>query len=258
MLLAVMLVCAGGCAYKKNIDGLVQDNKLMKSNHQSPSFSHFILSNQQYYSQNKSVLYVFIEGDGLPWRTRTQISANPDPVYPLALDLMSHNRYPSIYLSRPCYWLRDESCNYELWTNKRYSKQVVESMLYILDEVSEGFESITLVGYSGGGALAALMANSAGKITRLITLAGNLDHLKWTRQHGYTPLKDSLNPFEYTLPSTVEQYHFAAENDKNILPAWIKTFSDKQINSRYILLKNADHSCCWLESWEDILKTANR
>ncbi len=257
LLLILPLVISGlvgGCAHKTTFNSLVQDNSLVKNNYQSPYFNHLTLSNQQYYTHNKSVLYVFIEGDGLPWLTRNQISTNPDPVYPLALDLMSHNPYPGIYLSRPCYWLRNDSCNYELWTNKRYSEQVVKSMIYTLAEISREFESITLVGYSGGGTLAVLMANAFEKVTRLVTLAGNLDHTKWTQQHDYTSLKGSLNPSEYKLASSVKQFHFAAENDKNILAEWIRDFSDKQVNSQFILLKNTDHSCCWLENWGNIIK----
>jgi len=254
--LPVLLVSLiiGACAHTNVIDDIVNKNKLIKKHYQSSSFSHITLHNERYFEKPASALYVFIEGDGLPWKTRTQISLNPDPLRPLALELMLVTAFPSVYISRPCYLIRDDHCPVQWWTNKRYSKQVVESIKDILHEVSKGFDEVTLVGYSGGGALAALVADSSeDKVTRLVTLAGNMDHLKWAQQHDYSALDGSLNPSDYVLPATVSQFHFAARNDKNILPEWIKAFSDKQKTSQYILLENADHRCCWVDRWKSIL-----
>lgn len=251
VLLAPLIM--GACAYTNAVDDIVNKNSLIKKYYQSQSFSHITLHNERYFKKTTQGLYVFIEGDGLPWKTHSQISLNPDPLRPLALELMLATEFPSVYISRPCYLIRDERCDVKWWTNKRYSKQVVESIKDILHEVSKGFDKVTLVGYSGGGTLAALIADSGGKVTRLVTLAGNMNHIKWTQLHDYTPLEGSLNPSDYVLPSTVSQFHFAAQNDKNILPEWIKAFSDKQKTSQYILLENADHRCCWIESWQSIL-----
>ncbi len=252
-LIPLVSLVAGACAHIDVVDDIVEKNNLIKKRYQSRSFSHIVLHNKRYFEKATSTLYVFIEGDGLPWKTRSHISLNPDPLRPLALELMLATAFPSVYISRPCYLVRDERCHVQWWTDKRYSKQVVESITDVLHEVSKGFDEVTLVGYSGGGALAVLIAASEKKVTGLVTLAGNMDHVKWTRLHGYSPLEGSLNPSDYVLPATVSQFHFAAQNDKNILPEWIKAFSEKQKTSEYILLENADHRCCWINRWQSIL-----
>jgi len=257
-----LLLLAGACAHKGGVESVAKENGFIKKQYQSQYFNHLVLHNKLYYSSAypsgaPSTLYVFIEGDGLPWKTRSQISLNPDPVRPLALELMSLMEYPSVYISRPCYQIRDARCHYQWWTEKRYSQRVVDSMIAVLHKTSVDYDEVTLVGYSGGATLAVLMANSVHKVTRLVTLSGNMNHPEWTQWHAYSPLKGSLNASNYTLPERVSQYHYAAQNDKNILPEWIKTFSEKQKKSRFILLENADHRCCWLNNWENIMRQIN-
>jgi len=253
----LMLVFLAGCAPQNSLHSIAGRHNFSQSTHQGDFFRHIVYANQAFALNEGSTLYVFLEGDGIPWKTRTQISADPQPIYPLALDLMAQNKYPGIYLQRPCYGVEDINCHFQWWTNKRYSQKVVSSMLQVLDKISKNYPNIILVGYSGGGALAALMSQNTDKVTTLITLAGNMDHQQWTRYHGYSSLDGSLNPINYVLPSSVRQFHFAAQKDINILPRWVKAFSDKQINSQFVLLKNADHRCCWVENWSRIIDQVN-
>lgn len=243
-----------GCSINNKYNALINDNKLIKKTFDYQEFKSIVLFNNLYYSGDKSILYVFIEGDGIPWKSRTKISDNPDPKNPLALELMSINKAPSVYLSRPCYWIKNTPCSNQWWTNKRYSKQIVEHMLKVLFDISKAYKSIVLVGYSGGGALAALISKSLNKPTTLITLSGNMNHKKWTLHHGYSPLSGSLNPIDYLLPDNVKQFHFAGDKDTNVLPQWIKEYSNNQINGHYYLMKNTDHKCCWIKNWEKIIQ----
>lgn len=254
----LMLLFLAGCSPQNSLHSIVNRHNYKPIAHQSDFFHHVVYVNSAFYLNEVPTLYVFLEGDGIPWKTRTQISANPQPVYPLALDLMTQNKYPGVYLQRPCYGVKEINCHFQWWTNKRYSQEVVSSMLQVLDKVSENYLNVTLVGYSGGGGLATLMARKSDKVSKLITLAGNLDHQKWTNYHDYSSLQGSLNPINYVLPSTVQQFHFAGQKDLNILPQWVEAFSDKQINSQFILLKNVDHRCCWLENWPRIIDQTNK
>ncbi len=256
IILIIFLAILIGCASTAIFDNLIKQNHFVKTIHEGKLFKLLTISNQQYY-KDKSMLYVFIDGDGIPWRTRTQISTNPDPINPLVLTLMSETPYPGIYLSRPCYWIQNNNCHFQWWTNKRYSQTVVDNMIDALQIISKDYDAITLIGYSGGGALAVIIANSVEKITRIITLSANLDHKKWTSYHNYSPLIGSLNAIDYRLPMRVSQYHFAAENDKNIFPSWIEHFSKSQPNSQFFLIKNIDHQCCWLNQWKNIIKIIN-
>ncbi len=256
IILISSLAIISGCASTSKFEQLIEQNHFEKTVHESKPFNLLTINNFQ-YQKDKSMLYVFIDGDGIPWRTRTQISSTPDPINPLVLTLMSITPYSSIYLSRPCYWIQTNNCHYKWWTNKRYSQTVVNSMTNTLQKVSKKYDAITLIGYSGGGTLAIIIANSVKKVTRLITLSANVDHKKWTTYHNYSPLVDSLNANDYRLPLRVSQYHFAAENDKNIPPVWIENFSNLQPISHFSLIKNIDHQCCWGDQWKKILKIIN-
>ena len=254
ILISILLTHLSSCSITNKYSLLVKNNNLTKKIFISDEFKSITLFNSLYYSNDKSTLYVFIEGDGIPWKTRSTISNNPNPKKPLALELMIINNSPSIYLSRPCYWVEKSNCHYQWWTNKRYSKQVVNHMLNVLLKIAIEYKHITLVGYSGGGTLAALISRSLKKPATLITLSGNMNHEKWTIYHGYSPLTGSLNPVNYHLPKNINQFHFAGDNDNNILPEWIEEYSDSQVNSHYFLMKNTDHNCCWVERWSQILK----
>ncbi len=264
----LLILCAGllalmsGCAQQRGLQRIVEESQFHKALVRSSNFTHVVYMNQAFYAQSHSTvkrgkLYVFLEGDGLPWQTRTRISSNPESVYPLALDLMSLNQSPGLYLQRPCYGIKPHVCDNKWWTSHRYSATVVASMVQVLEGLSSAYGQIILVGYSGGGTLAVLIADQLNNVSTVITLAGNMDHTKWTEYHHYSDLQGSLNAIDYVLPAKIQQYHYAGENDENILPQWIKAYSHRQLNAQYLLIRNIDHSCCWLDIWPDIVKNIN-
>ena len=53
------------------------------------------------------------------------------------------------------------------------------------------YPHVVLIGYSGGGTLAWLMASRIPETTRVVTIAANLDIDEWTRIHGDSPLSGS-------------------------------------------------------------------
>ena len=70
-------------------------------------------------------------------------------------------------------------------------------------------KQVILIGHSGGGALAVLLAPSVPEVTGVMTIAANLDTRAWTELHGYAPLDNSLNPVARgRLPSTVHAVHW--------------------------------------------------
>ncbi|NCD11666.1 MAG: hypothetical protein EOL93_03875 [Epsilonproteobacteria bacterium] len=53
-----------------------------------------------------SIMHVYIEGDGLAWKTRTLISDDPTPINPTALSLMNQDSFTcKVYISRPCQYM---------------------------------------------------------------------------------------------------------------------------------------------------------
>ena len=208
-------------------------------------------------------LHVYLDGDGTPWKRNRWIAKDPTARNPLILYLMKQDNTPSILLGRPCYYgfSAEPECDGKLWTSHRYSKEVVDSMVEVLNTwlKTYDFNEVVLIGYSGGGSLSILMAESVENVKKVVTIAGNLDVKAWSEFHGYLALKDSLNPAkEVALNSKIKQFHFAGKEDE-IVPAFIiKEFAGKQINSKYYELEDKDHSCCWDEVWNEILRVVDQ
>ncbi len=204
------------------------------------------------------VLHVYIEGDGRPWLHKNRVSLDPTPRHLLMMELMVLDDAPAVYLGRPCYFEQSSPCSPIWWTHRRYSEPVVSSMAAALKHYSSGYESVVLMGHSGGGALAMLLAERIDEVQAVITLAANLDIKKWTLFHGYSPLEGSLNPaLRPPLSAKIEQWHYVAEDDRNIQVQWLDPVIDRQPDAKLISIKG-DHSCCWRAQWNNILHTMNQ
>jgi predicted esterase len=223
---------------------------------QGLSYRHTFYKNG--YTNNKGILNVYLGGDGTPWFKGRYITKDPTPLKPVMLDLMTIDKTPSIYLGRPCYHQRKmpANCDNSLWTNKRYSPKVVNSMTAALTQYikQHNITNIRLFGFSGGGALAMLMAPQITQVTQVVTLAGNLDTDAWTSYHGYTPLIGSLNPATSSpLSSHIQQLHLVGDKDKNIPINIIKASLERQYTAKVIRLRQVNHHCCWLPHWKRVL-----
>ena len=80
---------------------------------------------------------------------------------------------------------------------------------------------LRLVGYSGGGTLAALLAARRADVCQLITVASNLDIERWASHHKVSPLWGSENPASYGAAlQHLPQYHLIGGDDQ-VVPATI-------------------------------------
>lgn len=207
-------------------------------------------------------VYVYLHEDGAPWIDRIYISKHPILNNPITLKLMHKGPLPAVYLGRPCYYGLDNSvpCDPRDWTSARYSSTAVTSMRAALAQILAAYPDlkITLIGYSGGGTLAALIAADLAGVDQLVTLAGNLDTDAWTERHNYMPLNGSLNPaLQKPLPASIRQYHFAGELDHNVTVNMIQNFVVKQDDAEVILLPEFTHQCCWEQAWPELIKQLN-
>ena len=225
-------------------------------------FSHlvFMANNSADTRREESVWHVYIEGDGKPWVRRHVVATDPTSPEPLMLQLMAQDLRPAIYLGRPCYYgmVRDPACNPWLWTYGRYSEQVVESMSTALASlVSENaITSLMLIGHSGGGTLAMLLAERVPQVRLVVTLAGNLDIDAWTARHGYTRLVHSLNPARRPpLPRHIDQLHYVGRDDGNVPPEMLEAAVSQQKNARVLVLDGLGHEHGWDDYWAEILHT---
>jgi pimeloyl-ACP methyl ester carboxylesterase len=206
-------------------------------------------------------LTVYIEGDGLAWVGGSRPSQDPTPVDPLALRLaLAQPAGNAAYLARPCQYAgrSDSACAEFYWTEGRFAREVVESTNIAIDALIHRFGAtrLTLVGYSGGGAIAALVAASRPDVVLLITVAGNLDHDDWTSYHNILPMTGSENPANQTANlRNIPQRHYAGGKDRNIPPElamrFLARFPPGQ-RPALIVESGFDHHCCWAESWPRI------
>lgn len=203
-------------------------------------------------------LHVYLEGDGRPWLTRNRIAKDPTPRVPLALRLMAQDPTPSLYLGRPCYHglAQSPGCSPWMWTQGRYSDTVVNSMAAALHHAlgSGAQTQITLIGYSGGGALAMLMAARLDNVKEVITIAANLDTDAWTDYHGYSRLRGSRNPtIEPALTARVRQIHLAGAQDVRVPLRVAQPARLRQPTAQFLTVPGFDHTCCWERAWPAIL-----
>jgi pimeloyl-ACP methyl ester carboxylesterase len=199
-------------------------------------------------------LIVFIDGDGSPWVDGgRRISADPTPRMPLALDLALETPGSVLYLGRPCYFAlqRQPVCSPVLWTSRRYSPEVVASLVAAASRYAAArrFRRILLVGYSGGGALAALMARTLPGTVGLVTIAGNLDPQTWARAHGYLPLMGSLDPALEPPLRGLPQWHLVGGSDTNVPYRVSRRYFVRFPSARVLRYPSFGHVCCWVRAW---------
>jgi Lysophospholipase len=211
-------------------------------------------------SADNPFLHVYLEGDGQPWLRGRWPATNPSSREMTALQLMQLDSNPSLYLNRPCYGYRQtpENCLSTLWTDGRYSAEVVATMAAALEEFGQKYpgKRLVLIGHSGGGTLVMLLAQRLENVAAVVTLAANLDHSAWTDTHGYLPLTRSLNPAEQPLlPESVIRWHLAGGKDLQVPAEIAEKVASRDPAARFILHPDFDHTCCWQQIWPELLQT---
>lgn len=218
------------------------------------SFIHTVYANPHIGSGR--ALHVYLGGDGTPW-VASRPAADPTPRRPLVLDLMARDRAPAVYLGRPCYHgtAVAESCNGWLWTDGRYAEPVVASMTAALGRLvgKHGYSRVMLIGHSGGGALAMLIAPRMRETIAVVTIGANLDIDAWTAHRGYGRLNGSLNPaHQPPLEGSLAQLHFAGGKDR-VVPVRVVE-AGLRGQATLTVVEQYDHSCCWTTYWPRVLR----
>lgn len=225
----------------------------------------FLLTAYERVHENGGTANIYIEGDGLAWVSKSRISLDPTPKNPVSLHLASRDKAENvIYLARPCQYSKlldapETPCNSAYWTNKRFAPEVLSAYDAALDNIKAryGISGFNLVGFSGGGAVAAILAGQRNDVLSLRTVAGNLDHRAHSAYHHVTYLDDSLNPPEYAAKlRTVPQYHFLGGRDAIVPPAVLHSYLQALGPSRcvqYELIQDAGHDEGWVNKWPELL-----
>lgn len=225
---------------------------------QGNSFSHIVYERATVRKSHDPVL-VYLEGDGSPSFDRVNPALDPSPRNPLALKLMTQTQHPAWYLTRPCYlsFYNETGCYGSLWTDARYSDQVVDSMVAALSRYGQTRDNppLILIGYSGGGTLAVLMAPKLKNVVGVATVAANLDIVAWTTTRGYSPLTASRNPANEP-PANITEVHFVGALDKNVPPASTDHYFVTHPDALLWSYDAFDHYCCWEKQWPTLLNRA--
>lgn len=206
----------------------------------------------------RDLLTVFIDGDGSPWVDGgRRVSADPTPRTPLALALAAETPGSVLYLGRPCYFALQQRplCSPDLWTSRRYAPVVVASLVAAASRYATAhrFGRILLIGYSGGGTLAALMARDVPEAVGLVTIAGNLDPAAWARLHGYLPLTGSLDPASGHPGRDLPQWHLVGGRDTNVPFSVVERYFAQNPSARILHYPRFDHVCCWTRVWPQVI-----
>jgi len=251
--LAILLALAACAGPSPRFDSEAQELGFVREDVAGAGFKHAVYRTRRTATGNR--LHVYLEGDGTPWTDGRDPSVDPTPRSPVALTLMARDPEAALLLGRPCYHghYADTGCRPALWTDARYSEAVVASMARALDAVRPPGARLTLIGHSGGGTLAMLLAERVAGVDAVVTIAGNLDVAAWARRHDYEPLSGSLDPSARPpLPARIRQIHFAGERDREVPPDLVAAAARRQPGARFEVRAGFDHACCWLRDWPGI------
>jgi hypothetical protein len=223
----------------------------------------FLLTAYARLSEPGKSVHMYIEGDGYAWVTPSRPSGDPTPRNAVALQLAVKDPAANVvYLARPCQFTpmeQNPACEEFYWTNGRFSNEVVKSINQAVSYfVQQGkAPEVDLIGYSGGAAIAILVAARRNDIQSLRTVAGNLDPEVVNQYHGASSLDGSLNPAEIANKiASIPQIHFIGGED-DVIPfsavsSYLKKMGDKRCFQTKTL-PEATHTKGWDEQWVSLL-----
>lgn len=216
----------------------------------------FTIASWQKISDNKGTVKVYIEGDGASFDAYGRPTKDPTPRGKMIREL-AFGDYSSnvVYLARPCQFVMSDICSVRHWTSARFSYEIVNATYQAVKQIA-GKRDVVLVGFSGGAQVAGLVSvlNRDLNIKKVISVAGNLDHLEWTEYHNLPSLNESLNLADYkSLYFDIPQKHYVGDLD-NVIPSGLVFDFVKDKNIDVEIVKKASHSEGWNAVYGEIWK----
>ena len=222
----------------------------------------FTLMTYQKFNGSSDKISIYIEGDGRAWETKHRLSDDPTPSNPVALRLAAVDPAHNVaYIARPGQYSPSgfPECDSKYWSGRRFAPEVVESMDKAIDILKEksGAKYLKLVGYSGGGAIAVLVAARRSDVVGIRTVAGNLDTRAFCKYHHVSPLDGSMNPLDVAQKvARIPQRHFVGSVDKvipfAIAESFVRIEGDKNYE-RITVVDGVSHNDGWHKHWRELL-----
>ncbi|MBR6675447.1 MAG: alpha/beta hydrolase [Alphaproteobacteria bacterium] len=245
ILITLLMACLCGCSAK---------NVLTDYRFQTQTVPPFVVASWFKVDAVGQPIRIYIEGDGNAFDGRGYPTDNPTPKSTFLREIAANDPNPNVvYLGRPCQYLQAGACSESVWTNGRFSEEVIGSMekaVFNLMKKARASKAI-LIGYSGGAQIAGQIAvRNPEKISYIITLAGVLDHKAWSDYHGDEPLTQSLNLADKKSDfDKIPQHHFVGAKDDVVPPELTQEFiaSDDKIT----VVPKASHN----KGYEKIMTT---
>ena len=215
----------------------------------------FVLTRYLRAAPGAGRLVVYLDGDGDAWhRDRVRVRAQPPPFEPLALALAAADPAPAVaWLGRPCQLAPADAagCEPSLWSDRRFAEPVVAALDAAVGALRReaGAARVELVGFSGGGVLAALLAARRDDVAALVTVAAPLDLGAWLAHHGLGPV-EAADPARLTSErlDDVPQCHLLGERDAVVPPALLDGYRARRPRARVEVVPGMDHAG-WAEGW---------
>lgn len=207
---------------------------------------------------NTEPLIIYLEGDGAPWLSPYHPPRDPTPVTPTVLNLAMADPSPAVvYLGRPCQYLSSDAqaqCDPAYRDEARFAPEVLHAYQHILDQLKQrtGAQALHLVGYSGGGVLAALLAARRTDVAHWSSIGAPLALATWTTRQKISPLSRSLDP-DMDTPAPPPGFHWIGARDDIVPPVIVQEFVARH-GGHVRIVPGFTHDCCWVESWPRFLE----
>jgi pimeloyl-ACP methyl ester carboxylesterase len=179
----------------------------------------------------------------------------------MTLDLAIQDPAPRVlYLARIGQFMPADatSGNKVFWSSGRLAPEAVDAANSAINQAKDkaGAEFIHLVGFSGGGGLAVLLAERREDVLSLVTVAGLLDTEWWVQSRNFKPMLRSLNPADRAEDiKEIPQVHFYGTKDNIIPPDMSRVFSSKAPFAKLARVGvPTAHDRGWTDKWKTLLE----
>ena len=195
---------------------------------------NFTIVTWQKITNPQGVYKIYIEGDGYAFNSHGKATQDPTPRGTLVRELALGDNSPNVvYIARPCQYIKSPICSKRHWTTARFAPEIINAEYETIRQIA-GNNPVVLVGFSGGAQVAGLVATAKRglNVKKIITIAGNLDHLAWTQYR--------------TQFAKLPQIHYVGSNDEVIPLVLVRKFVGN--DDLIVEVNGATHN----EGWESI------